>query len=112
MTALIAIALIVFLGVALLVFLSGIALYARLIKLRTAVTSARSQVDYAMRKRDDLASGTLSARLEDDVALAVGDYDAAASNYNSAIDTFPADLLAKCFDLNKAEFLDKEFSRQ
>lgn len=116
MTALVAIALIVLLGVTLLVLLSGIALYARLIKLRTAVTSARAEIDNALKKRyasPDLRSDTDFGRLqdglgkvEDNITAAARAYNAAARDYNSAIETFPADLIAKCFSLKKSEFFD------
>lgn len=102
----VAIALIVLMGITLLVLLSGSALYARLIKLRTAVTSAQSEIDTAINKRDDPLPGTPPGQLRDIIAAAAGDYNAAVNRYNSAIDTFPADLLAKCFSLKKAEFFD------
>jgi hypothetical protein len=116
MIALAAIALIVLLGVTLLLLLSGIALYARLIKLRTAVTSARSEIDNALSKRyasPDLRSNTDFGRLQDgpgmagdNVTAAARDYNAVVREYNLAIETFPADVIAKCFSLNKAELFD------
>jgi hypothetical protein len=120
MTALIAISLVVLLGVALLVLLSGIALYVRLIKLRTAVTSARSEIDNTLRKRyasPDVRSNTDFQRPqnelwepEENIAAAARKYNATVRNYNTAIETFPSDLIAKCFSLKKAEFFGKEFS--
>jgi LemA protein len=54
MIALITIVLIVLLGVAVLVLLSGIALYNRLVRLRTTVRSSWSDIDVNLKKRYDL----------------------------------------------------------
>ena len=92
MTAFIAIVLIVLLGVALFVLLSGIALYARVVKLRTAVVSSRAEIDNALKKRYD------------DLSAAVRDYNAAVRDYNFEIESFPLRLVAKRCGLEKAEF--------
>jgi len=117
MTAFIAIVLIVLLGVSLIVVLSGIAIYARVVKLRTAVTSSWSEIDNILKKRygasSDLRRNTDFLRLqkelgvfEDVIAAAVSDYNAAVRDYNSGIETFPADLIAKRYNLKKAESFD------
>jgi hypothetical protein len=110
MTAFIAILLIVFLGAALLALLSGIALYARLVKLRGAVNSARSEVDEVLKKRKDRAPGLQPAEFADNVAAVVRRYNATVRDYNSSIETFPAQIVAKLLNLEKAGSLDKENS--
>ena len=54
MTALIALVLIIFLGVSVLVILAGIAIYNRLVRLRTTVKSSWSDIDVHLKKRYDL----------------------------------------------------------
>ena len=54
MVALIAIVLIVFLGIAVIIFLSGIAIYNKLVRLRTTVKSSWSDIDVQLKKRYDL----------------------------------------------------------
>jgi hypothetical protein len=130
MTALIVIALIVLLGVALLVFLSGIALYARLVGLRRTVTSSWSEMDITLKKRYDLATKLANispddketavsqgleaqlSRLEDDVSAAVRTYNTSVQNYNIATGTFPAQIVAKLFNLERAEFFDTTISQR
>lgn len=101
MTAFIAITLIVLLGVVMLVLLSGIALYARLMRLRSVVNSARLEIDNVLRKRNASETGTPLRGLEDHVTAAVRDYNSAVKNYNLAIGTFPAGIIAKLFTIEK-----------
>lgn len=61
MIALITIILIVFVGVALLVLLSGIAIYNRLVRLRTTVKSSWSDIDVNLKKRYDLVPNLVEA---------------------------------------------------
>jgi hypothetical protein len=110
MTAFIAIALIVFLGVALIVALSGIAIYARVVKLRTAVTSSWSEIDIDLKKRHALVPEPKFRELENNITVAVRTYNAAVQDYNIAIETFPANLVAKWYNLKKAEFFDMKLS--
>lgn len=110
MTAFLVILLIVFLGVALLVFLSGIALYARLMNLRNAVTAARSEIDKALKIRKNLGPRRSLREVEDTIAAPVRDYNAAVRAYNSGIEAFPARLFAKRYNLHKAEFFDMKHS--
>ena len=110
MTAFIAIVLIVLLGVAALVLLSGIAIYARLVKLRTAVMSARSELDTALNKRYAFVHEPQLRENEDTIKAAGRDYNAAVRDYNSGIETFPADLVAKLCNLKKAGFFDMKLS--
>ncbi|MBI5641339.1 MAG: LemA family protein [Nitrospirae bacterium] len=54
MIAVITIILIIFLGIAVLVLLAGIAIYNRLVRLRTTVNSSWSDIDVQLKKRYDL----------------------------------------------------------
>lgn len=121
MTALIIIVLIVLSGATLFLLLSGIALYARLIKLKGVVASCRSKVDRALsavqdfspdlKEQLDLQGMQVKLKeLQDNIAFAVGDYNAAVRDYNIAIETFPAQILAKMFHMRKAQSLDTKIS--
>ncbi len=121
MTAFITIVLIVLLGVALLVLLSGIALYARLVTLRSAVTSSWSKIDRALnavsdfppdpKSEPDLQGMQLQLKeLQDDIALAVRNYNKAVQDYNVAIETVPAQLIAKLYGFEKAKLFDTKIS--
>ena len=110
MTVLVIIILVVLFGVALLVLLSGIALYARLVKLKAAVSSSRAHLNILLRERHDVALGAQIRELEDNIAAAVSDYNAAVQDYNIAIETFPTQILAKLFHLKKAGFFETKIS--
>lgn len=121
MTAFIVIAVIVLLGVALLVLLSGIALYARLARLRAAVKSSWSAVDVKLKERHDLAAGkgpkadadfqqrqAPLRELRDNIRHAVRSYNALVMDYNGEIQSFPSNIIAGLFKLKKAESFDLE----
>lgn len=121
MTALIIIVLIVLFGSALLVLLSGIALYARLVALRSTVASSWSKIDGALnavtdfspdpKDQPDLQGMQVRLKeLQDNITAAANNYNAAARDYNIAIETFPAQILAKLFHLEKARFFDTQIS--
>ena len=121
MTAIITIVLIIVFGAALLLLLSGIALYARLIALRSTVASSRSKIDDALNAVQDFSpelkeqldlQGMLVKlkELQDNISFAVRDYNAAVQDYNIAMETFQAQILAKMFHMKKAQSLDTEIS--
>ena len=106
MTALIIIVIIVLFGAALLVLLSGIALYARLVELRAAVGSFCSHLNNLLREHHDLTAEAQFRESEGNIAAALSSYNAAAWDYNIAIETFPAQIIAKLFHLNKVPLFD------
>ncbi len=110
MTAFIAIIAIVFLGSALLAFLSGVAVYARLIKLRAAVLSLQSEINDVLGKRDTAAFQHRIEGSEDNISKAIRRYNSAVEDYNAAIGTFPAQVIARLFDIKKAESFDMKSS--
>ncbi len=106
MTAFIIIFLIVLVGVVLLVLLSGIALYARLVKLRATVSYLRPQLQLLLKERHDPTSEIQLRESADNIAAVANDYNSAVQDYNIAIETFPAQILANLFHLKKAQFFD------
>jgi len=87
MLAFMIMALIVFGGIGLLLLLSGIALYNRLIRLRAAVDKARPATTKGRGKGDE------ARRL----------YEMAVCDYNTAIEAFPANIMARWFGLQKED---------
>ncbi len=100
MTAFIAIILIVFLGAAVLMLLSAIALYARIVRLMDAVRSSRFVMDEKLRERNEPSPGQgpgEERETEDDIRYAVRAYNAAVSNYNREVRSFPSSIIAVLF---------------
>ncbi|SPQ01739.1 hypothetical protein NBG4_70002 [Candidatus Sulfobium mesophilum] len=110
MAAFIIIVLIVLFGTALLVLLSAIALYARLVKLRATVSFLWSNLRTLLGERHDLTDKTQLREFEDNIAPVASDYNAAVRDYNIAIETFPAQILAKLFHMKKVGSFDTTIS--
>lgn len=103
-------------GIALLVLLSGIALYNRLVTLRALVRSARTDVEAILRKlqakaseqtgkeQSDFSEYRSQMQLRRDEALRI--FNDAVWAYNTAVETFPANLLARWFGLEKEKPLE------
>ena len=100
MTAFIAIVLIVILGVALLLVLSAIALYARLVRLRDAVRTSRFAIDVKLKERHELSA--------DNIRHAVRSYNALVSDYNTEINAFPSNIVAGLFRFKDESFYPEE----
>jgi hypothetical protein len=118
MTAFIAIVLIVLLGVALLLLLSAIALYARLVRLRDAVRSSRLAIDVKLKECHELSVNegpvadadfqrrqTRLRGLEDNIGHSVRSYNALVRDYNTEISAFPSNIVAGLFKFKKDESL-------
>ncbi len=110
MTALVLIVLIVLFGAALLVLFSAIALYARLVKLKATVSFLWSHLHTLLGERRGLTDKTRLREFEDNIGPAVSDYNAAVQAYNIAIETFPAEILAKLFHMKKVACFDTKIS--
>lgn len=110
MTAFIIIVLIVLLGAAMLVLLSGIALYARLVKLRAAVSDLWSELQIRLKERRNQTPEVQPGESDDIIAAVANDYNTAVQDYNIAIEAFPAEILAGLFHLKKAQFFDIQIS--
>ncbi len=121
MTAFIAIVSIVLLGVALLLLLSAIALYARLVRLRDAVLSSRSAIDARLKERRELSSckgpgadadflrhQERLREFDDNIQHAVRSHNELVRDYNTEICAFPSNIVAGLFKLKKDESLDIE----
>lgn len=103
-------------GIGLLVLLSGIALYNRLVTLRALVSSSRLDMEALLRKKHAKASeqtgkgesdfSEYRSQMQLRRAEALRIYNDAVWAYNTAIETFPANLLARWFGLKKEEPLD------
>lgn len=103
-------------GIALLVLLSGIALYNRLVTLRALVRSARTDVEAILRKlqakaseqtgkgESDFSEYRSQMQLRRDETLRI--YNDAVWAYNTAVETFPGNLLARWFGLEKEKPLE------
>ena len=89
-------------GIGVMMLLSGIALYNRLMTLRSLVRSARTGMEAIQQGgRQKLTSGQTAA-----LDYALRTYNEAVWSYNTALVTFPANVMARWCGLEKEESLD------